>query len=103
MGDPGWLVDRFQERRSHLRAVAYRMLGSVNEADDAMQEAWLRLTRGGASRTARADRGAVGLVWGPVDHPHMVFDLTIENGRISRIELIADPERLRVLEVNGLR
>jgi RNA polymerase sigma factor (sigma-70 family) len=38
-----WLVDRFEEQRSHLRAVAYRMLGSVSEADDAVQEAWLRL------------------------------------------------------------
>jgi RNA polymerase sigma factor (sigma-70 family) len=40
-----WLADRFEESRTHLRAVAYRMLGSVNEADDAVQEAWLRLSR----------------------------------------------------------
>src|SRR5690349_18896441 len=36
---------RFDEHRTHLRAVAYRMLGSVSEADDAVQEAWLRLDR----------------------------------------------------------
>jgi RNA polymerase sigma-70 factor (ECF subfamily) len=38
-----WLAERFQEHRTHLRAVAYRMLGSLTEADDAVQEAWLRL------------------------------------------------------------
>jgi RNA polymerase sigma factor (sigma-70 family) len=40
-----WLAERFEEHRRHLRAVAYRMLGSLNEADDAVQEAWLRLSR----------------------------------------------------------
>lgn len=40
-----WLAERFEENRSHLRAVAYRMLGSGTEADDAVQEAWLRLSR----------------------------------------------------------
>jgi RNA polymerase sigma factor (sigma-70 family) len=43
-----WLADRFEEHRTHLRAVAYRMLGSVSEADDAVQEAWLRLSRSDA-------------------------------------------------------
>jgi RNA polymerase sigma factor (sigma-70 family) len=40
-----WLAERFEAHRSHLRAVAYRMLGSVSEADDAVQESWLRLSR----------------------------------------------------------
>src|SRR5438093_3853705 len=44
-----WLATRFEEHRSHLRAVAYRMLGSLNEADDAVQEAWLRLSRADTS------------------------------------------------------
>src|SRR6266513_1331826 len=43
-----WLADRFEEHRAHLRAVAYRMLGSLAEADDAVQDAWLRLSRSGA-------------------------------------------------------
>lgn len=40
-----WLADEFERHRGHLRGVAYRMLGSVTEADDAVQEAWLRLDR----------------------------------------------------------
>jgi RNA polymerase sigma factor (sigma-70 family) len=40
-----WVADRFEAHRAHLRAVAYRMLGSRGEADDAVQEAWLRLSR----------------------------------------------------------
>jgi RNA polymerase sigma factor (sigma-70 family) len=45
MDEGDWLAERFQADRSHLRAVAYRMLGSLSEADDAVQEAWLRLSR----------------------------------------------------------
>ena len=44
MDENEWLAKRFEEHRSHLRAVAYRMLGSLSEADDAVQEAWLRLS-----------------------------------------------------------
>jgi RNA polymerase sigma-70 factor (ECF subfamily) len=43
-----WLAERFEENRSRLRAVAYRMLGSLGEAEDAVQEAWLRLSRSDA-------------------------------------------------------
>jgi RNA polymerase sigma factor (sigma-70 family) len=49
MNDKDWLAERFEEQRGHLRAVAYRMLGSLSEADDAVQEAWLRLSRTDAS------------------------------------------------------
>jgi RNA polymerase sigma factor (sigma-70 family) len=48
MDERDWLADRFEEHRPHLRAVAYRMLGSLAEADDAVQDAWLRLSRAGA-------------------------------------------------------
>ena len=51
MDERAWLTERFEEHRTRLRAVAYRMLGSPSEADDAVQEAWLRLNR--------ADTGSV--------------------------------------------
>ena len=48
MDENEWLADRFEEHRPHLRAVAYRMLGSLSEADDAVQDTWLRVSRAGA-------------------------------------------------------
>jgi len=45
MDEADWLAGRFEEQRAHLRAVAYRMLGSLAEADDAVQNSWLRLNR----------------------------------------------------------
>jgi DNA-directed RNA polymerase specialized sigma24 family protein len=45
MDERDWLAERFEANRTHLRAVAYRMLGSVSAADDALQESWLRLSR----------------------------------------------------------
>src|SRR5919197_134781 len=51
MADPDWLAAAFKDHRGHLRAVAYRLLGSTTDADDAVQETWLRLSG--------ADTGAV--------------------------------------------
>jgi RNA polymerase sigma factor (sigma-70 family) len=48
MDETEWLAERFEEHRGHLRAVAYRMLGSPSEADDALQDAWIRVSRAGA-------------------------------------------------------
>jgi len=50
MAEPDRLAESFEQNRARLRAVAYRMLGSFAEADDAVQEAWLRLSRADASR-----------------------------------------------------
>src|ERR687894_2238950 len=49
MDEREWLAEQFEEHRTRLRAVAYRMLGSLAEADDAVQEAWLRLNRSDAA------------------------------------------------------
>src|SRR6266536_6336817 len=49
MDDREWLAEQFEAHRAHLRSVAYRMLGSVSEADDAVQESWLRLSRSDAN------------------------------------------------------
>jgi len=49
MNERDYLAERFEEHRSHLRAVAYRMLGSLSDVDDAVQEAWLRLSRADAT------------------------------------------------------
>src|SRR5437773_9528796 len=48
MDENAWLAERFEEHQPHLRAVAYRMLGSLTDADDAVQDTWLRLSRSGA-------------------------------------------------------
>jgi hypothetical protein len=48
MDEHAWLAERFEEHRTRLRAVAYRMLGSLAEADEAVQDAWLRVSRLGA-------------------------------------------------------
>ncbi|HEY6446392.1 MAG TPA: sigma-70 family RNA polymerase sigma factor [Acidobacteriaceae bacterium] len=49
MAERAWLAEEFEQSRGHLRGVAYRMLGSVSEADDAVQECWLRLSRTGTT------------------------------------------------------
>src|SRR6266436_5165763 len=49
MDEREWLPQRFEEYRTRLRAVAYRMLGSLSEADDAVQESWLKLSRSDTS------------------------------------------------------
>src|SRR2546421_732256 len=49
MDEHDWLAEQFEAERSHLRAVAYRMLGSLSEADDAVQESWLHLSRSNTS------------------------------------------------------
>lgn len=52
MNECHWLTEQFEENRGHLRGVAYRMLGSLSEADDAVQECWLRLSRSDTDKVA---------------------------------------------------
>jgi RNA polymerase sigma-70 factor, ECF subfamily len=55
MSERDWLADQFEQHRPRLRGVAYRMLGSLSEADDAVQEAWIRLSRTDASAVENLD------------------------------------------------
>jgi RNA polymerase sigma factor (sigma-70 family) len=55
MPEQTWLVEQFEANRAHLRRVAYRMLGSRSEADDAVQEAWMRLSRADTSGVENLD------------------------------------------------
>src|SRR5436309_2597892 len=152
MSEQDWLAERFEEHRTRLRAVAYRMLGSLSEADDAVQEAWLRLsvadTSGvddlGAwlrtvvariclnvlrSRSARREEpigphlpdpivsaadslgytvrralvnGGPGVVTFAGTDPFAVLGFTVAREKIVEMNILADPERLRRLDLIGL-
>ena len=82
--DREWLTERFEEQRARLRAVAYRMLGSASEADDAVQEAWLRLDR--------ADTGGVDNLAGWLTTVVARVCLNMLRSRMSRRE---DPLDIR--------
>ena len=179
MDERDWLAERFEANRTHLRAVGYRMLGSLSEADDAVQESWLRLSRSepagienlggwlttvvarvsldmlrsraarreeplgthlpdpdvvlradvgaglaGAAREIRGARavagqalafsrlaqfaklalvnGAAGLVTATAERPYAVMGFMIRQGKVVEIDLLADPERLRQLDLTFL-
>jgi RNA polymerase sigma factor (sigma-70 family) len=86
MDDIDFLARRFEEHRSHLRAVAYRMLGSQSEADDAVQEAWLR--------TSRADRSDVENLGGWLTTVVSRVCLTMLDTRRRRREAVLDDGHL---------
>ena len=60
MPTPERLAEQFEEHRAHLRAVAYRMLGSASEAEDAVQESWIRLGRTNVSDVGNLRAWAIG-------------------------------------------
>ena len=74
MGGHDSLAERFETHRTHLRAVAYRMLGSLSDADDAV-------------------------VVAPREHPVSVMGFTVTSGRIVAIDVLADPVRLDQLDL----
>jgi hypothetical protein len=107
MDERDWLTQHFEEKRTHLRAVAYRMLGSISEADDAVQEAWLRLQRSDTSGVGNLGGWlttvvSVGAVWAPGGRARVVFGFTIADGKILAIDLTADSERLDRMDVTVL-
>ena len=57
-----WLADQFEEHRAHLRTVAYRMLGSASESEDAVQETWIRLGRTDVGDVSSLRRGLTTVV-----------------------------------------
>jgi RNA polymerase sigma-70 factor (ECF subfamily) len=104
MDEKQWLAGQFEEHRSRLRAVAYRMLGSLGEADDAVQEAWLRLSRvdaesidnlGGWLTTVVA-RVCLNVLRSRRTHPEEPLAVHVPDPVISRADS-ADPEREAVL------
>lgn len=84
MDHADWLADRFEENRAHLHAVAFRMLGSAAEADDAVQESWIRLSR--------ADTGDVQNLGGWLTTVTARVCLDMLRARKSRREELRDPE-----------
>jgi RNA polymerase sigma-70 factor, ECF subfamily len=126
MTEQGWLAEQFEQNRPHLQAVAYGMLGSVSEAQDAVQEAWLRLGHSdtGAiddlrawlttvvgrisldmlrSRKARLEYATGSWLPEPLvgthDDPVAVIGFTVVGGRIAELNLVADPGKLRHLMI----
>ena len=87
MHDTDWLAQRFEEHRPRLTAVAYRMLGSASEADDAVQEAWLRLSR--------SDADAIENLGGWLTTVLSRVCLNMLQSRRSRPEVPLDPDAAR--------
>jgi hypothetical protein len=103
MINEGQLAEQFEQHRPHLRAVAYRMLGSLSEADDAVQEAWLRLSFAGPGWTTERAviNGAAGLVISRAGRPMAVASFTVRRGVIVAIDILADPVRLGQLDLTA--
>ncbi len=104
MNEHDWLAQRFEEHRTHLRAVAYRMLGSLPEAEEAVQDAWLRLSRGGVDGvenlggwlTTIVARVCLNLLQARKARPEQSMGLRMPDPVVSR-EGEADPEKQALL------
>ncbi|GAB3410491.1 sigma-70 family RNA polymerase sigma factor family protein [Flindersiella endophytica] len=99
-----WLAERFQQHRSRLRAVAYRMLGSTGEADDAVQEAWIRLSRSNAGEIDNLEawlvttvgRVALNMLRSRTTRREEPLDVYLPDPVVERLEGI-DPEQEAML------
>jgi RNA polymerase sigma-70 factor (ECF subfamily) len=99
-----WLSEQFEEQRPRLRAVAYRMLGSVADADDALQEAWLRASRADTTDvenlagwlTTIVARVCLNMLRSRRTHPEELFDVHVPDPLISREDEF-DPEHEALL------
>ncbi|MEY9930105.1 RNA polymerase sigma factor (sigma-70 family) [Catenulispora sp. GP43] len=89
MDSTEWLAERFEENRRHLRAVAFRMLGSLSEADDAVQESWLRLSR---QREERVDAIDNLTGWLTTVVARVALTMLKARGREESLEAVRVPE-----------
>jgi RNA polymerase sigma factor (sigma-70 family) len=104
MDESDWLAERFETHRAHLRAVAYRMLGSLSEADDAVQDAWLRLSRADTSEvenlrawlTTVVARVSLNLLRSRRTRREVPLDAHVRDPIVSREDAI-DPEHEALL------
>ena len=104
MPDLDLLAERFDAHRGHLRAVAYRMLGSLSESDDAVQEAWLRASRADASKvenlggwlTTIVARVCLNILRARATRPEQPYGIHMPDPVLSHAEAV-DPEREAVL------
>jgi hypothetical protein len=104
MPTPERLAEQFEEHRTHVRAVAYRMLGSVNEAEDAVQEAWIRLSRTdvrgvdnlGMSRLVRGAQAVVAQA-AAFSKLGLSSQVVLVNGNIGVVSRLPDGRPLSVI------
>ena len=104
MDDNDWLAEQFEEHRTRLRAVAYRMLGSLGEADDAVQEAWIRLSRTDAAAienlggwlTTVVSRICLNVLRSRRTRPEQPLDVHVPDPIVSHSDAV-DPEHQALL------
>ncbi len=104
MDDNEWLAEQFEAQRGHLRAVAYRMLGSLADADDAVQDTWLRLSRAdtddvenlGGWLTTVIARVCLNMLRARTSRHEESLDTRVPDPVIRRVEMV-DPESEAVL------
>jgi RNA polymerase sigma factor (sigma-70 family) len=105
MDEHDWLAERFEAHRSHLRAVAYRMLGSLSEADDAVQESWLNVSRSDTSGvdnlggwlTTVVARVCLDMLRSRKSRREEPLDPHVSEPIVSRADAAVDPEHEVVL------
>jgi RNA polymerase sigma factor (sigma-70 family) len=111
MDEQDWLAEQFEAHRARLRTVAYRMLGSASEADDAVQDAWLRLSRSGANGVANLGgwlttlvaRACLDLLRARASRHEQPLGVHVPDPVISRAD-VTDPEHQAILaEGSGWR
>src|SRR2546429_1295237 len=103
--DAEWLAKQFEDNRGHLRAVAFRMLGSTSEAEDAVQEAWLRLSRAdstgvqnlGGWRTTVVGRVCLDMLRTRKSRREELHGVAVPEPLAGADEAVADPEREALL------